>query len=395
LIKGPVGFLVPGAVLAVFHLVERRPKALRRMLAPPNLVLFLAIVLPWFAALAYEHPEFVHYGLVEETLRRYVTATFRRTEPVYYYGPVLLLVLFPWSVLLPEAVVAAWRMRARWTRVDRFFIAWAVVVIAFFSSSQSKRPGYILPGVIALAVLIGRVFDHALAAPESRAGRLILRGTLGVALLATVAAGALSINLAGPDRLQNLLGFESNEFGRLQPDMGILVASAAGVAMAALGVRVWRDVRLALAVFGLPAILFLSVGFGTAARYAEASSSRALARAIPPLPPGAIIACLECFAVGLPFYVGQPVTYITQRGRGGLTSNYVRYRLKHDATWPATLVRLDDRTRWLARQTVPVYVLTKPHARSLLDDIAASRGVPVVELRPGWWGTLVPPPTGR
>jgi 4-amino-4-deoxy-L-arabinose transferase-like glycosyltransferase len=312
---------------------------------------------------------------------------------VYYYGPVLLLVLFPWSVLLPEAVVAAWRKRARWTRVDRFFIAWAVVVIAFFSSSQSKRPGYILPGVIALAVLIGRLFDHALAAPENRAGRLILRGTLGVALLSTVAAGALSLNLAGSDRLQTLLGFESNEFGRLQPDMGILVASAAGVAMAAFGVRVWRDVRLALAVFGLPAILFLSVGFGTAARYAEASSSRALARAIPPLPPGAIIACLECFAVGLPFYVGQPVTYITQRG-GGLTSNYVRYRLKHDATWPATLVRLDDRTRWLARQTVPVYMLTKQHARSLLDDIAASRGVPVVELRPGWWGTLVPPPTG-
>jgi hypothetical protein len=67
--------------------------------------------------------------------------------------------------------------------------------------------------------------------------------------------------------------------------------------------------------------------------------------------------------------------------------------LKNDASWPATLVRLDDRTRWLARQTVPVYVLTKEHARLLLDDIAASRSVLVTELRPGWWGTLVPPPT--
>jgi 4-amino-4-deoxy-L-arabinose transferase-like glycosyltransferase len=393
LIKGPVGFLVPGVVLMVFHLVERRPKALRRILAPTNLLLFLAIVLPWFGALVYAHPEFVHYGLVEETLRRYLTTTFRRTEPVYYYGPVLLLVFYPWSLLLPEAVVAAWRNRARWTRGDRFFIVWAAVVIVFFSSSQSKRPGYILPGVIALAVLIGRLFDHALAGPENRAVRLILRGTLGVALLSAVAAGALSLNLGGPDRLQDLLDFESNEFGRLQPDMGILVVSLLGMAIAAFAVRVWRDVRLAVAVFALPAILFLSVGFGTAARYAEASSARALARAIPPLPPGAIVACLECFAVGLPFYVGQPVTYITQRGRGGLTSNYVRYRLKRDTTWPATLVRLDDRTRWLARQNVPVYVLTKEHARLLLDDIAASRGVLVTELRPGWWGTLVPPPT--
>ena len=38
LIKGPVGFLVPGAVLAVLHLVERRPRAILRMLAPVNLL---------------------------------------------------------------------------------------------------------------------------------------------------------------------------------------------------------------------------------------------------------------------------------------------------------------------------------------------------------------------
>ena len=392
LIKGPVGFLVPGAVLAVLHLVERRPRAILRMLAPVNLLLFLALVLPWFVALLLEHPEFLHYGLVEETMRRYLTTTFRRSEPVYYYGPILLLVFYPWSVLLPEAVVAAWRNRARWTRTDRFFVVWAVVVVVFFSSSQSKRPGYVLPGIVALAVLTGRLFDHALASPESRAARLILRGALGVALLSTVAAGALAVNLGGPERLETLLGFESNEFRRLQPDVGILVASLLGVAVAAFAVRFRRDVRLALAVFALPAVLFLSAGFGTAARYAEASSSRALARAISPLPPGATVACLECFAVGLPFYVGQPVTYITQRGRGGLTSNYVRYRLKRDANWPAVLVRLDDRTRWLASQTVPVYVLTKDHARPLLDEIARSRGVPVVELRPGWWGALVPPP---
>jgi len=269
---------------------------------------------------------------------------------------------------------------------------WAVMVVLFFSSSQSKRPGYILPGVIALAVLIARLFDRALAEPTGRASRLILRGTVGVAILSAVAAGALSLNLAGPDRLQTLLDFESNEFGRLQPDVGLLVASLLGVTIAASGARLWRDVRLALAVFVLPAVLFLSVGFSTAARYAEASSSRGIARAISPLPPGSQVACLECFAVGLPFYVGQPVVYITERGRGGLTSNYVRYRLQRDANWPPVLVHLNDRTRWLESQTGPVYVLAKDHSRPLLDDIASSRGVPVVAIRPGWWGALVPPP---
>jgi 4-amino-4-deoxy-L-arabinose transferase-like glycosyltransferase len=393
LIKGPVGFLVPGAVLAALHLVERRPRAILRMLAPRNLVLFLALVLPWFLALLHAHPDFLHYGLVEESMRRYLSNTLRRSEPVYYYGPVLLVALYPWSALLPEAVVAAWRARARWTPTDRFLIVWAVIVVLFFSSSQSKRPGYILPGLVALAVLIARLLDRALAGHEGRAARLVLRGAFVVGLISLAAAGALALNLAGPDRLQDLLDFESNEFGRLQPDMGILVGSLLGVAAAAFAVRFWRDARLALAVFVVPSLLLLSVGFGTAARYAEASSSRALARAIPPRPPGTIVACLECFAVGLPFYVGQPVVYITQRGRGGLTSNYLRYRLKHGAAWPPVLVPLDDRTRWLASQTVPVYVLTKEHARPLLDDIARSRGVEVAEVRQGWWGTLVPPPS--
>jgi 4-amino-4-deoxy-L-arabinose transferase-like glycosyltransferase len=392
LIKGPVGFLVPGAVLTVFNLVERRPRAILRMLSPPNLALFLAIVLPWFLALVHAHPEFLRYGLVDESARRFLTPSFRRTEPVYYFGPVLLLGMYPWSMLLPEAAVAAWRHRARWMQADRFLIVWAVVVVVLFSSSQSKRPGYILPAAVALAALVARLLDHALSESDGLAARLVLRGTLGVAILSTVAAAALSLNLVRPNSLQILLNFESNEFGRLERDLGILVLSLLVVAVAAFGVRLWRDVRLALALFALPAVLFLSVGFGTAARYAEASSARALARAIPPLPPGSIVACLECFVVGLPFYVGEPVIYITERGRGGLTSNYVRYRLKRGAAWPATLVPLNDREQWLARQTVPVYVLTKEYARTLLDDIARRRGIPVLEVHPGWWGTLVPRP---
>jgi 4-amino-4-deoxy-L-arabinose transferase-like glycosyltransferase len=393
LLKGPVGFLVPGAVLAAWSLVERRPRAILRMLAPVNLLVFLAIALPWFAALAYAHPDFVHYGLVEETLRRYLTTKLRRTEPIYYYAPVLLVALYPWSALLPEAVVVAWRSRARWTRADRFFIVWAAMVVVFFSSSQSKRPGYVLPGIIALAVLVGRLLDHALTRTDGRAARLVLRGTVGVAMLSALAAGALALNLAGPDRLQALLDFESNEFGRLQPDVGVLVAALVAVTVAALAARLWRDVRLALVVFALPAVLFLSFGFGTAARYAEASSSRGLARAMAPLPPGSRVACLECFAVGLPFYVGQPVIYITETGRGGLTSNYVRYRLARDAKWPPVLVRLDDRNQWLDSQTVPVYMLAKDHSRPALEDIARAHGVPVATLRPGWWGALIPPPS--
>jgi 4-amino-4-deoxy-L-arabinose transferase-like glycosyltransferase len=393
LIKGPVGFLVPALVLAAFHLVERRPRALLRLVAPTNLVLFLGLVLPWFFGVMREHPDFFRYGLLEETLRRYLTSASRRTEPVFYYAPVLLLAFYPWSVLLPEAAAAAWRTRARWAMSDRFLLVWTVVVLIFFSTSQSKRPGYILPGIIALSALTGRLLDRAVTKGMHRAGRMVLRGTLGVALVSAAAAGILLVNVYEPGRLETLLRFESNEFRRLQPVLGPIVLSLLGLAAGGAAVHRRGDVRLAIAVFALPSVLFLTVNFAVLQRYADASSARPLARALPPLPAGTTVACLDCFSIGLPFYLGRPVTYITHNGKG-LRSNYIDYRLRHAATWPAGLVHLDDRARWLARQVVPVYLLARQPARALLDDLAAATGVPAVEIHPGWWGMLLLPRRG-
>ena len=381
---------MPAVVLAVLHLVERRPRAILRMLAPVNLFVFLALVLPWFVALIVQHPEFLHYGLVEETMRRYLTATLRRSEPVYYYAPILLLVFYPWSALLPEAAVAAWRSRARWTQADRFLIVWAVVVV-FFSSSQSKRPGYILPGIVALAVLTARLFDYALARPESRAARLILRASSGSRILSTVAAGALSLNLGGRDRLQSLLGVESNEFGRLQPDAGLLVACpghggrrVCGPALArcAAGARRVRPSRGPLPIGRLRHRR--PVRGGELGARAGASDLAAAARRDRRLPR---------VLRGRSAVLRRPARDLHHPARPGRADQQLR-------PLPAGARReLAPRPGPAGRpgavageQTVPVYVLAKDHARSLLEEIARSRGVSVMELRPGWWGALVPPP---
>src|SRR5262249_45650508 len=87
LVKGPVGFVVPGLVLIVFNLIERRPAAIRRMLAPINFVVLLGVVLPWFIGLSIQRPDFPRYGLIEETFQRYTTDSFHRVQPWYYYGP--------------------------------------------------------------------------------------------------------------------------------------------------------------------------------------------------------------------------------------------------------------------------------------------------------------------
>lgn len=394
LVKGPVGFLVPGLVLVVFHTVERRPTAIARLVGPLNLLLFFALVLPWFLGVLRREPDFFYYGLIQESLQRYLTPELRRAEPVYYYAPVLLVVCYPWSALLPAGVASAWRARARLLRADRLFIVWASVVLLFFSTSQSKRPGYILTGVIALGVLTGRLLDRALADPTSATARLVLRATFALALMSAAAGAVLTLTVIEPGRLEDVLHFHSDEFDRLEPALPLLALSLFSVASVALAARLRRDLRLTLAALLLPPLLLLTTGFGAAVRYAEASSSRPLARALESLPQQTAVACLECFPVGLPFYLGRTVTYITEHGRA-LTSNYVRFRLRKAGDWPEALVYLDHRDQWLASQVGPVYLMAREPARALLEEIAASRGATVTEFHPGWWGALLRAPATR
>ena len=390
LVKGPVGFILPPLVLLALQAVDRRPGAVTRLLAPLNLVVFLAIVLPWFFAVAHQRPDFPHYGLVEESLHRFTTAAFHRTAPAWYYVPVIAGVFFPWSVLLPESLVAGWNARSRWSRADRLLAAWSVVVVLFFSLSQSKLPGYVLTAVVALGVLIARVLDRAFAQPDGVARALVLRGAGWLA--AVSAAGALAIVAASstPGGLPALLHARGSEVERLTPAAGPLLWSLTAVAVVAALGRWRRDLRVVCAAFALPPLLLLTVAFGGVRAYAEAGSSRQLAERVRALPPRTELACLECLPNGLPFYLRRTITVVTQDG-SETTSNYVVYTLRRSAEWPEGVVRRSELDGWLAGRDQPVYLLANNSSRAVLNSIAARRQASVAALTPGWWGALIAP----
>ena len=393
LVKGPVGILLPLLVLVAFDLLEQNRAAVRRLFAPRNQLVFLAIVLPWFFGVAALRHDFPYYGLVEESLHRFTTSAFHRTAPFWYYGPVILAVLFPWSVLLPEAVVAAWRARARWSRADRLLIAWAAVVVLFFSISQSKLPGYVLTAVVALGMLTARVIDLAVEHPDGRARRPVLRGAVALAVIAAAAAALLAAGRATPGGLSALLHVHGADLERLGPASGALLGAMAALAAVAAASRWRRDLRLVGAAFALPPILLLTAGFGGARGYAEADSARSLARAMPALPATTGLACLECLPNGLPFYLKRTVTLITRDG-SETTSNYVTFLLRRSAAWPDGVVRRAALGRWLAWRSRPVFLLAPERGRPALDSIAAAARAAVTPVAPGWWGALLPVPTG-
>lgn len=157
LVKGPVAAVLVGGVAFLFSLTHGGWRALRPWFDWRALVLALAIVLPWFLLVGWRNPEFWHFFIVDQHLHRY-TSTKEHGEPIWFFLPVVLGALAPWSLVL-ALDPGAWRGAVdprRWTPATRFLALWAAVILVFFSLSISKLVTYALPALPPLAILAAR-----------------------------------------------------------------------------------------------------------------------------------------------------------------------------------------------------------------------------------------------
>lgn len=165
LAKGPVAPFLAGIVVLAFAWVKRDWKAALRTLWIPGILIYLAIVLPWFIAVQVKNPQFLYVFILQHNLERFATDMFRHVQPFWYYIPVLLLSLVPWTFFAIPAVVDAlrscvkdWRTQDPKQRIHQdsfpeFLVIWAILPIVFFSISRSKLPGYILPAIAPFTIL--------------------------------------------------------------------------------------------------------------------------------------------------------------------------------------------------------------------------------------------------
>jgi len=165
LTKGVIGVLVPGFTLCVYVLWQRDFGALRRLNLRWGLPLFLLIAAPWFVLAARENREFLWFFFVREHLQRFLTPIEMRSEPWWFFIPVLIVAVLPWAPLALRALITGWRAGAPVGRFDvrRLLWVWSVFVLVFFSLSHSKLIPYILPAIPTLALLC--------AEPRGREGR--------------------------------------------------------------------------------------------------------------------------------------------------------------------------------------------------------------------------------
>lgn len=172
LAKGPVAPVLALAIIFAFAALRREWAIIRRTFWWPGAALYLAMVLPWYIAVQRRNPNFLRIFFLQHNIERFATNRFHHEQAFWYYLPIILLALTPWAVIAVAAFwdavrqsIAEWRARrAKYHYMGtfragdafpEFLVLWALIPIIFFSLSQSKLPGYILPSVPPLTILCG------------------------------------------------------------------------------------------------------------------------------------------------------------------------------------------------------------------------------------------------
>jgi 4-amino-4-deoxy-L-arabinose transferase-like glycosyltransferase len=192
LAKGPAAVILAGGAIGIWALATANWRAALRLAHPLSIASFGVVTLPWYVLCAHRNPDFIRAFVFQHNFERYLTPLFRHKQPFWFFGPMTLLALLPWTILLIPAAqegLRHWREKS-WRDSPGFFIfCWAVFPVLFFSFSQSKLPGYVLPAIPPLAVLLAVASRH-LTNLESKSRRCVT-----IALALTWAAMGLSAGL--------------------------------------------------------------------------------------------------------------------------------------------------------------------------------------------------------
>jgi 4-amino-4-deoxy-L-arabinose transferase-like glycosyltransferase len=256
LAKGPVAIVLAGVILLIFVAVKRDWRVILESLWIPGIVLFLGVALPWYVAVQLRNPDFFRVFILEHNLGRFGQDLYHHRQPFWFYLPVLLLSLLPWTIWSILAV--AEKLRLIWSKREEavattegswqlFLLSWLLVPVLFFSASQSKLPGYILPSIPAGALLVAAYL-------RSRPGGAMKISPWLAGLHGIVCGLVVFVALAAPDIQRNhRLAAGTGTFVAV----GVSVVVMLGIAAALLrtGLRMLRPATMIPIVIGVGVIL--------------------------------------------------------------------------------------------------------------------------------------------
>ena len=216
LAKGPVALVLPGITVIVFLLyVGRFIEVVKETPWLLGISSFILICVPWFVLVTLEHgQEYINTFFGLHNVQRFTSVVSRHPGAWYYYFPVIMVALLPWSIYLPLAIAKLkvwqrkkWVNSPRFTHLGIFCLCWFLVVLVFFSSSVTKLAGYVLPLIPAGAIIIALFWSEQVETKSEESSGVwsflfLLSGLTNVGVLIGLAVASFSSHqLIGEDAM--------------------------------------------------------------------------------------------------------------------------------------------------------------------------------------------------
>lgn len=155
LTKGFIAVVLPALVFIVTAISLSRFKEVL-CYAPIALISMLVIAGPWVISVALQAPDYWHYFFWIEHVQRFVEKDSARSQPMWFYLPIVILGILPWLGFLFGAIKSAIFLK----KGTLYFSFWLFLFFAFFSASSGKLLTYMLPCFVPLSILIAHYMEE-------------------------------------------------------------------------------------------------------------------------------------------------------------------------------------------------------------------------------------------
>jgi len=193
LAKGLVGIVIPFGVVGLYYLLRRAwPSRAVWLSLFWGVLLALAVSAIWYGPVIARHGwTFIDEFFIQHHFARYLSNKYHHPQPIYFYPVIILMLALPWTpyLILALAKLRGWTWRGgdSLSIVRVFSLAWLLLPLVFFSFSGSKLPGYVLPVVPAVALLVS---DRLTRALDSK-WPLVIAGATAVSVVIVLNFGAM------------------------------------------------------------------------------------------------------------------------------------------------------------------------------------------------------------
>jgi 4-amino-4-deoxy-L-arabinose transferase-like glycosyltransferase len=301
--KGLIGLVLPGGVLFFYTLFARDWKIWTRLHIVKGLLLFLLIAAPWFVLVGQRNPEQPHFFFVHEHFDRFLKTEHHREAAWWVFFALLAIGSVPWvGVLVQSLILGARREEGTLRFKPRLLVlVWVAFIVLFFTKSNSKLPGYIVPVFPGVALLVAHYLDAG-----SRRGRMLTAGLtalLGAAMLGFVPFMLRLARHPGEDVL-----FAAYQPWALAAGLVLLI----GGLLAMLYTRqMQRDLTvLVLAIAGFAGTELLLAGFEPIGQVRAGANLLPAIRAAGAADPAVRVYSVGIYEQSLTYYLGRTVTLV-------------------------------------------------------------------------------------